>query len=128
MARLDHVGLKVTDLERSVRFYNELFGFEVVDRRTIGRNIDNVALRVGDSIVFLLNRADFESRDPESLSGGDHVAFAFEPAEWERVTARARERGTPISKDLPNVMGASGWGPSLYILDPDGNEIEIKRM
>ena len=67
MARLDHVGLKVTDLDRSVRFYNQLFGFEELERRKIGGNVVTLALRVGDSILFLLNREDYQRHDPEAL-------------------------------------------------------------
>lgn len=126
MPTLDHVGIKVTDLDRSVKFYQDLFGFEELERRRIGRGIDTVALKVGVNLLFLLNREDFTERDPESLSGVDHFAICYDGAEWEAVTARAREMGVRIVQQQPSVQGATGRGPCVYILDPDGNEIELK--
>ena len=56
MALLDHVGVKVTDLDRSIRFYSDLFGFEMVDRRMLGNsNVEAAAMDVGGSIIFLLH-------------------------------------------------------------------------
>jgi catechol 2,3-dioxygenase-like lactoylglutathione lyase family enzyme len=126
MPILDHVGIKVTDLDSSAEFYKDIFGFEEVERRTIGKNVDTVALKVGTSLLFLLYHPTYQSRDPESLSGGDHFSVSFDGGEWERVTARARERSVPIARENKRVLGATGWGPCLYVLDPDGNEVEIK--
>ncbi len=47
MPSLDHVGIKVTDLDRAACFYREVFGFEEVERRRLGRDVDSVALRLG---------------------------------------------------------------------------------
>jgi catechol 2,3-dioxygenase-like lactoylglutathione lyase family enzyme len=127
MPMLDHVGLKVTDLDRSADFFKDIFGFEEVERRPIGKDVDSVALKIGTSLLFLLYHPSYESRDPKARSGGDHFSVSFDGAEWEQVTARARERGVPIVRDLARVRGATGFGPCLYILDPDGNEVEIKR-
>lgn len=126
MPFLDHIGIKVTDLDRSAEFYKAVFGFEEVERRRIGPDVDSVTLKVGTNLVFLLYRADFKSRDPEAPSGVDHVAICFDGAEWERVTRRTRELGVRILREIPRVQGSTGWGPGQYILDPDGNEIEIK--
>ncbi len=71
MPLLDHVGVKVTDLDRSIRFYTELFGFELVDRRMLGsRNVEAAGLKVADdSLIFLLYNPDFGSHSPEDEEG-----------------------------------------------------------
>jgi catechol 2,3-dioxygenase-like lactoylglutathione lyase family enzyme len=127
MPMLDHVGIKVTDIERSVRFYRDVFGFEEVDRRRFDDGVDAVGLQVGPNLLFLLNRPHYRSRDPKDVAGTDHFAISFDAAEWELITARVREMGVPILQELPIVLGATGRGPCQYILDPDGIEIEIKR-
>jgi catechol 2,3-dioxygenase-like lactoylglutathione lyase family enzyme len=127
MPLLDHVGIKVTDLERSVRFYRDVFGFEEVDRRRFDDGVDAVGLRVGPNLLFLLHRPHYQSRDPKDVAGTDHFAISFDAAEWELITARVRELGVPIVQEQPVVLGATGRGPCQYILDPDGIEIEIKR-
>jgi catechol 2,3-dioxygenase-like lactoylglutathione lyase family enzyme len=128
MPLLDHVGIRVTDLDRAARFYKEVFGFEEIERRRLGRDVDSVALRVGANLIFLLHRSDFKTHDPKAVSGVDHVAFSFDPAEWEQVTKRTKEMGVHILRELPSVQGSTGWGPSQYIHDPDRNEIEIKSV
>ena len=47
MPLLDHVGIKVTDLERSAAFYRDIFGFEEVERRRLGNAVDSIAMRIG---------------------------------------------------------------------------------
>lgn len=127
MPLLDHVGIRVTDLNRAVHFYKEVFGFEEVERRRLdGRDIDSVALRVGTNLIFLLYHPHYKSQDPNAAFGIDHIAISYDAAEWERITIRTRELGVKIVRELPRVLGSTGWGPCQYVNDPDGNEIEIK--
>ena len=79
MPLLDHVGVKVTDLDRSIKFYTELFGFEMVDRRMLGSSkVEAAALKVGDSLVFLLHNDEFKARSGEEHGGVDHSFFSFD--------------------------------------------------
>jgi len=66
MPLLDHVGVKVTDLDRSIKFYSDLFGFEMVDRRMLGRsNVEAAAMQVGGSIIFVLYEPSFRARSAD---------------------------------------------------------------
>ena len=87
MVLLDHIGIRVTDMERSIRFYSELFGFEVVQRFTRpdaeGRLIDTAALKVNDfSGIFLTMQASASKpiRRSERL---EHICLTFDPAEFK---------------------------------------------
>src|SRR3954454_23133364 len=67
MAVLDHVGVRVTDLDRAIRFYEEIFGFEMVDRRMLTGNegVETAAMKVGpDNLVFLLYNPAFGAPPP----------------------------------------------------------------
>ena len=108
MALLDHVGIRVTDLNRAASFYKDVFGFEEIERRRLGRDVDSVALRVGTNLIFLLYRPDFKPHEPQALSGVDHVAFSFDAAEWKKITKRTRELGVHIVRGRALVQGSTG--------------------
>lgn len=127
MVLLDHVGVKVTDLERAISFYTGLFGFPVAERRRFENGVDAAGLKIGQSLMFLLFRPEYRAHNPEDPAGIDHFCLTFEPPEWEAIIAKVREKGIPTVGEIMERGGATGFGPSLYIVDPDGNQIEVKR-
>lgn len=115
-----HVHLKVADLERAVRFYVDVLGFEVMQR-------------MGDSAAFLsaggyhhhvgLNTWESEGGQPppRSATGLYHVAFRYPTREaLARALRRLLDRGEALE-------GAADHGVSeaLYLRDPDGNGLEL---
>ena len=114
---IDHVVLYVADVERSVAFYREVLGCEVV-RRNAAANLTH--LSAGSSMIDLLPR-------PEGLEGAnvDHVALQIAPFEAEALVAHLRAHGVEPT-DVRDRFGAEGTGPSLTFADPDGNTIELK--
>ena len=126
--RLDHVVLRVADIERSIRFYREVLGCELVRRRD---DLGLVHVRAGVSMI------DFVSIDgPLGRRGGaapgaearnvDHVCLRIEPFDAQALIAHLQnQRATTDAKVVDN-FGAEGAGPSIYLTDPDGNEIELK--
>ena len=127
MPLLDHVGVKVTDLDRSIRFYNELFGFEMVDRRMLGNsNVEAAAMDVGGSIIFLLYTASFRARSAEEHGGVDHFCLTFTDPEFREILDRMKAMGVRLEGGVVPRTGATGRSDSQYILDPDGNQIEVK--
>ncbi len=120
--RIGHVHLKVSDLERSIDFYRDAFGFEVMDR-------------FGDSAAFLsaggyhhhLGLNTWESRGGSPPAGRTtglyHFAILYpDRLELARALKRLVDHGVAID-------GASDHGVSeaIYLHDPDGNGIEIYR-
>ena len=127
MPLLDHVGVKVTDLDRSIRFYSDLFGFEMVDRRMLGRsNVEAAAMQVGGSIIFLLHEASFRARSSEEHGGVDHFCLTFTDPEFREILERMKAMGVKLEGAVVPRTGATGRSDSQYILDPDGNQIEVK--
>jgi len=120
--RIGHVHLKVADLERALRFYRDVLGFEVTQR-------------MEDSAVFLsaggyhhhIALNTWESRGgsppPRSSTGLYHVAILY-PSRRELARALRRLVDHGISLEGASDHGAS---EALYLRDPDGNGIELYR-
>lgn len=117
---IGHVHLKVTDLERSLAFYQEILGFEITQR-------------YGEAAVFLsaggyhhhigLNTWQSKGADraPVRAPGLYHVAILYaERKELAEVLKRLLDNEYPLS-------GAADHGVSeaIYLDDPDGNGIEL---
>jgi catechol 2,3-dioxygenase-like lactoylglutathione lyase family enzyme len=130
MALLDHVGIRVTDLDRSIRFYSAMFGFELADRRMFtGDRVEAAMMRVGEmSVLFLLHSPSFQAHPPHVEGRPDHFCLTFEPEEFEGVMSRLEAAGVfqKLDCQLQPRTGATGRSDSKYILDPDNHQIEVK--
>ena len=130
MALLDHIGVRVTDMERSLEFYTGVFGFPLVERfqrkQPSGGVVDTAALRVGDESGLFL------TRQPGAFGYGveerpEHICLTFAPREFEQVMARLQSRNAiPADSRMFPRLGMTGRSDSIDILDPDNNRIEVK--
>ena len=118
LRRLQHLVLWVADVERSVRFYCEVLGFEVQRRRS-GAVFLRIPGTPDDHHLGLFEQAGVAEPD-------ERVARLYHAA-WEvgdlRDLARARERLAAAGA----LVGSSDHGASLslYAKDPDGLELEV---
>jgi catechol 2,3-dioxygenase-like lactoylglutathione lyase family enzyme len=124
---LDHVVLRVADVERAIGFYREVLGLPV-ERRL--EELGLVQLRAGKSLIDLvdidspLGRAGGGSVGPDGRNL-DHFALTLERFDEDAIRAHLDREGVEAS-DTGRRYGAQGFGPSIYIRDPDGNTVELK--
>lgn len=135
-AVLNHVGHCVTDLERSVRFYCELFGFRELRRLTVADSPTSKLLRVeppvgltavylekGSTVLELLtfDRAgNPPSRErPFTEPGLTHMSFSVE--DMDHTKRIVVELGGA-------VLEGTDIGAAYFVRDPDGQLIEILPM
>ena len=124
---LDHVVLRVRDLDAALRFYAGALGC------TEERRIDAlglVQLRAGRSLIDLvpvdspLGKAGGGAPDP-AAKNVDHFCLRIEP--FDAVALASHLRGHGIEPgEVGERYGADGHGPSMYVRDPDGNVVELK--
>jgi catechol 2,3-dioxygenase-like lactoylglutathione lyase family enzyme len=124
---LDHIVLRVADLQRMLAFYVGVLGcIREKDQESLGL----YQLRAGAALIDLVTL-----EGPLGKMGGagpgaqgrnlDHFCLAIadfdEPALRSWLTAAGVEVG-----ETGQRYGAQGTGPSLYIRDPEGNVVELK--
>jgi catechol 2,3-dioxygenase-like lactoylglutathione lyase family enzyme len=119
-----HVGLNVTDLDRSAAFYQQVLGFRVM-LRSEGAGGRFAFLGDGDRLVLTLwqqAEGEFDARRP----GLHHLSFqAGTMSEVREKLARLRELGVPLIYDgvVPHAEGGPSGG--VFFRDPDGLRLEI---
>jgi catechol 2,3-dioxygenase-like lactoylglutathione lyase family enzyme len=111
--------LYVSDLARSVRFYEETFGFRVIS--DFGER--GCAMEAGPRQVLLLFKkgASRTIQSPHDWDGEIHIAFAIASTELANWEAWLQTRGIPVEEKRTWELG----GTSLYFRDPDRHLIEV---
>lgn len=123
---IDHVVLRVVDLEKVAGFYIDVLGARWEKKQEA---VGLYQLRVGTSLIDLvpidgkLGRAGGAAPGPEGRNV-DHVCFRVLP--WDGAAILAHLRGHGIKSEIVSRYGADGEGPSIYLADPEGNNLELK--
>ena len=122
--RHGHLGLNVTDLDRSLGFYRDVLGFSLLaEGKEEGRRY--AYLGEGDSLLFTLWQQAGEPYD-EGRAGLHHLAFQADSIERVRAYESAlREYGVEFAYDgvVAHAEGAASGG--IFFHDPDGIRLEI---
>jgi catechol 2,3-dioxygenase-like lactoylglutathione lyase family enzyme len=124
---LDHFVLRVRDLERSIAFYGGLLGLpiECLDEYRAGTR-PFVSARVGGQLIDLVPDPTY---DPAAAAHGGflHLCVRVAGGLERDVLPQVRARSVEVIEDAPMVrLGATGYGPSIYVRDPDGYVVELK--
>ena len=124
---IDHLVLRVVDLEAMTRFYCEQLGCRLERRQD---EIGLVQLRAGASLIDLvpvdgkLGRAGGAAPGPEGRNL-DHLCLRIEDYDGAALREALTAAGVRVGEE-GSRYGAEGEGPSLYLWDPEGNQIELK--
>ncbi len=126
---IDHLLLRVVDLERMLHFYCDVLGCTVERRQD---EIGLVQLRAGRSLVDLvpvdgkLCKAGGAAPAKEGRNM-DHFCVRVEPFDAAGIRAALIcKRKALRSARLPRDTVPKAWGPSIYITDPESNVVDLK--
>jgi catechol 2,3-dioxygenase-like lactoylglutathione lyase family enzyme len=124
---LDHVVLRVRDLESMVVFYSDVLGARL--ERGPG-DLGLAQMRAGSSLIDLV-----DVNGPLGEAGGaapdhkapnmDHFCLHIQPWNNDAIREHLQRHEVTIS-ETASRYGANGYGPSIYLTDPEGNQVELK--
>jgi catechol 2,3-dioxygenase-like lactoylglutathione lyase family enzyme len=124
---LDHIVLRTDDADRMIRFYCEVLGCAVERRRD---DLGLIQLRAGQTLIDLVTLDG-----PLGAAGGappgregrnlDHFCLAIEQFNDAALRKHLARHGIEAGP-TETRYGAGGFGPSIYLRDPDGNTVELK--
>lgn len=124
---IDHIVLRVIDLDASIRFYTGVLGCSIERRRD---DLGLVQLRAGRSLIDLvpvdgpLGRAGGAAPGPDARNV-DHFCVRVDPFDQPQILRDLESAGVRVG-EIGTRFGAEGDGPSIYVFDPDGNTVELK--
>ena len=124
---MDHIVLNISDIDRSLQFYMDVLGLkaERLDEYRKGE-APFPSVRISDDTLIDL----FPSKDmplgesaPKNLN---HYCMVAEALDLNELVDNLREQGVTVLQEPVSRWGAHGRAMSVYILDPDGNQVEIR--
>ncbi len=124
---LDHVVLRARDSAGLVGFYQRVLGCEV---ERVRAELGLTQLRAGNALIDIV-AADGElgrrlGGPPEPAAANmDHFCLQLEHFDELALRAHFAAAGLRVG-ETARRYGAGGFGPSIYIEDPEGNTVELK--
>ena len=127
IAHLDHVVLRVSNLDRSVQWYTDVLGCKA-ERRV--EKVGIAQMRAGRSMIDLVSVDGVIGRELGPAPGREghnmhHLCLKIDKFD-EQALVRYLESKDVKPFDISKRFGADGYGPCIYFKDPDGNWIELK--
>jgi catechol 2,3-dioxygenase-like lactoylglutathione lyase family enzyme len=124
---LDHIVLRVRDMERMVAFWRDALGCTV---EKVQAELGLVHIRAGSALIDLVDvqgKLGMEGGRAPGAEGRnlDHFCLRVEPFDPVEIRKRLGALGVAV-EDPRRRFGAEGYGDSIYLSDPEGNRIELK--
>ena len=124
---LDHLVLRVTDLQATMKFYIEVLGCPV---EKIQEDLGLYQLRAGTALIDLVPIDGELGRKGGAAPGLearnlDHFCLRVDPFDADEIIAHLKRHGIETGP-VVSRYGAEGQGPSIYAQDPEGNTVELK--
>jgi catechol-2,3-dioxygenase len=116
---LGEIALRVNDLPRMKRFYQETFGLRVLGESAAAVFFDIAPGHAGHTQVFVLFARGVEVSAERSTV--DHIAFTIDLEDYDSERRRLMAMGLSVEVSHHDWVK---WR-SLYVRDPEGNEVEL---
>lgn len=119
---IDHLVLKVSDVSRTIAFYESVLGLKL---ERIFEPLGVYQIRCGANLIDLVALPPGETLPPPEKRGIEHFCISVD-GDVDALVKSLAAHEIPIVRGPLEVYGARGFGTSVYIRDPDGYEIEFK--
>lgn len=124
IVEMDHIVLNVSDIERSIAFYTETLGLkgERLDEFHAGK-VGFPSVRINEHTLIDLVQVDQPLSPDRNLN---HFCLVSESTDLGELATELKSNGVVVVQEPVSRWGARGQATSIYIQDPDENEIEIR--
>lgn len=128
--RLDHIVIRTAKIKEMVDFYCFTLGCTI--NRDKLKEHGMIQLNAGESLIDLLDansevgKKGGDAPDPNARNM-DHFCILLDHFDEVEIKLQLKKFGVEFS-DVQMRFGATRYGPSIYIYDPDGNKVEIKGL
>ena len=126
--RFIYTGIRVKDMEESVRFYTEVLGMVIVEPvQKTGPTRGSVATLKSPNSEQLLELNHYEEGSPYSspyVNGEDLDHIAFDVEDLEATTNELKRQGVEVMVEPYQIGRKEGWREA-YVKDPNGIWIEL---
>lgn len=124
---IDHVVIRTRDLDAMIAFYCDVIGCTVERRRD---DIGLIQLRAGDALIDLVpvdGKLGARGGAAPGAEGRnmDHLCLRIADFEIDSVRAHLASQGVATGEEGLRY-GSTGEAVSIYLSDPDGNELELR--
>ena len=128
---LDHIVLNVRDIDRSLAFYTGVLGLKGERMQEFKEGKAGFpSVRVNEHTIIDLfpEKGAIGAQEQGAKKAGNlnHYCLVVEKEDFAGIVDYLKERGVSISQGPVSRWGARGRAASVYFLDPDGNEVEIR--
>ena len=124
---MDHIVLNVRDIDRSLAFYVDVLGLgpERIDEFRKGE-VGFPSVRLNEGTIIDL----FPARDAvpnEGISKNlNHFCLVADSIDFDALLEHLEQNDVTVTTRPVSRWGARGRATSIYVLDPDANEVEIR--
>ena len=123
---IDHVVIRAANLDVMTRFYRGVLGCTLEKEQL---ELGLIQLRAGRALIDLLQVGGSIDRPESGVPGAgrnmDHLCLRVEPFDADGLKTWLAGHDVRIGEQATRY-GADGYGPSLYLFDPEGNMVELK--
>ncbi|MCL2154623.1 MAG: VOC family protein [Leptospirales bacterium] len=111
---VNHIGITVSNLDNSIKFYKELFDFDVVENMS---NAGQAFLKMGDIVLSLIEVPGYKN----SGASKNCISFYVDEEDFDDAMDEIEESGIKVVFGPENIRK----GQRVVFADPDGNHIEL---
>jgi catechol 2,3-dioxygenase-like lactoylglutathione lyase family enzyme len=128
---LDHIVLNVSQIDRALAFYTDILGLKPERLKEFkAGEVGFPSVRINQNTIIDLFPAP--AGEPARAQGGkqngnlNHFCMVIGRDDFSEIVDYLKDRNVVVREGPVSRWGARGRATSVYFLDPDGNEIELR--
>ena len=127
IAAMDHIVLNVADVDRSLDFYSGVLGLqpERVDQFHRGE-VGFPSVRINEGTLIDIMKSNAPVLNEGVAHNLNHFCLVADGLDLDAFVEELKTKDVPVLRGPVSRWGARGQAMSVYFLDPDGNEIEVR--